>query len=71
MLEKKFSYGMGKTRMEIILFGEDAMSQVLALDHVTLSEQNGCFFIQTELNSIRLIAINKIVFQILGYLNTY
>ena len=62
---------MGKTKMGIILFAEDAMSQVLALDHVTLSEQNGFFFIQTELNSLRLIAIKKIVFQILDYLNTY
>ena len=69
MLKKKFSYNMG-TKMERILFVEDIMSQVLALDHVTLLVENGCLFIQTELSPQRLVVIKNEVFRIVDNLNT-
>ena len=56
-------------KIERILFVEDIMSQVLALDHVTLLEENGCSLFQTKLNSQRLVESNE-VFSISDYLNT-
>ena len=56
-------------QIERIVYVEDIMSQALALDHVTLLEENGCLLFQTKLDSHRLVESNE-AFSISDYLNT-